>query len=25
VFPPAYYMLFVVQNGIPSRGVWVKH
>jgi hypothetical protein len=24
VLPPAYYMFFVVQNGIPSRGVWVQ-
>lgn len=24
VAPPAYYMIFVVQNGIPSRGKWVK-
>lgn len=24
VLPPSYYMFFVVQNGIPSRGVWVK-
>jgi hypothetical protein len=24
MMPPAYYMLFLVQNGIPSRGVWVK-
>lgn len=23
--PPAYYMLFVVQNYIPSQGVWVQH
>jgi hypothetical protein len=24
IAPRAYYMMFVVQNGIPSRGVWVK-
>lgn len=24
IAPPAYYILFVVQNGIPSRGSWVK-
>lgn len=24
IAPPAYYILFVVQNGIPSKGVWVK-
>lgn len=24
IAPPAYYLLFVVQNGIPSKGVWVK-
>jgi hypothetical protein len=22
--PPSYYMFFVVQNNIPSRGVWVR-
>nr|PNR55137.1 hypothetical protein PHYPA_006031 [Physcomitrium patens] len=24
IAPPAYYMIFVVQNGIPSRGKWIK-
>lgn len=24
IAPPAYYLLFVLQNGIPSKGVWVK-
>ncbi|KAG0620948.1 hypothetical protein M758_4G257000 [Ceratodon purpureus] len=24
IAPPAYYILFCVQNGIPSRGKWVK-
>ena len=22
--PPSYYMTFVVQNNIPSRGVWMR-
>lgn len=24
IAPPAYYMLFISQNGIPSKGVWTK-
>nr|PNR54931.1 hypothetical protein PHYPA_005824 [Physcomitrium patens]PNR54932.1 hypothetical protein PHYPA_005825 [Physcomitrium patens] len=24
IAPPTYYLLFVVQNGIPSKGVWIK-
>lgn len=24
IAPPAYYILYVVQNGIPSKGKWVK-
>ena len=24
VLPPSYYMFFVVQAGIPSKGVWVR-
>ena len=24
VAPPAYYMFFVVQNGVPSRAAWVQ-
>jgi len=24
IAPPSYYILFVVQNGIPSKGAWVK-
>lgn len=24
IAPPAYYILFLVQNGVPSKGVWTK-
>jgi len=24
IAPPAYYILYVVQNGIPSKGKWIK-
>jgi hypothetical protein len=24
IAPPAYYILFLVQNGTPSKGKWVK-
>nr|XP_024374290.1 aldehyde oxidase GLOX-like [Physcomitrium patens] len=24
IVPPAWYMVFVVQNGVPSKGVWIK-
>ncbi|KAG0593030.1 hypothetical protein KC19_1G299800 [Ceratodon purpureus] len=24
IAPPSYYIMFLVQNGIPSNGVWVK-